>query len=91
MPVTAPDSGYAPTTVDVLVQGVAPDDADGDIARLTVPYGGRLYTDQFVADIQAAMTTAMLAVFPGGSIVTSTVTYTGQATVSTLPDPDPDA
>ena len=87
MTATAPDSGYAPTTVDLYVQSVDAGGTDGDIARLTVPYGGRVFTDQFVADIQAAVTTAMLAVFPGGSIVTSTVTYTGQVTVSDLTDP----
>lgn len=84
---TAPDTGYTPTAVDLYVQGVDAEDTDGDIARLTVPYGGRVFTDQLVADIQAAVTTAMLAAFPGGSITLSTLTYTGQATVTTTLDP----
>lgn len=87
MAATAPDTGYAPTAVDLLVQGVNTDDSDGEAARLTVPYGGRVFTDQLIADIQGAMTNAMLAAFPGGSIVTSQLTYSGQVTVSDLPDP----
>ena len=88
---TAPDSGYAPVTVDLFVQGVDAEETDSDVARLTVPYGGRVFTDQLIADIQAAVTAAMLAVFPGGSITLSTLTYAGQATVTTTPDPDPGA
>lgn len=84
---TAPDSGYTPTTVDLYIQGADATETDGDIARLTIPYGGRVLTDQCISDIQAAVTTAMLAAFPGGSITQSTVTYTGQVTVTDIPAP----
>lgn len=86
---TAPDGGYAPTSVDLLVQSVDDTETNGDAVHLTMPYGG-IYTDAFVADVVAAATAAALAPFPGGRITQTTLTYAGQATVTLPADPPPD-
>jgi hypothetical protein len=80
---TAPDSGYAPTSVELYMQGIDAENTSSDILRVTVPYGGTFCTDQFVADVQAAMATAVLAAYPGGTVSLATLTYIGQATVTT--------
>lgn len=80
----APDSGYTPTSVMITVQGVDAENVDSDIAQMTIPYGGKFFTDQLVTDIQTAVTTAVLAAYPGGQILRSDIAYTGSAVVSTL-------
>jgi len=85
--VTAPDSGYAPTVVDLAVQGIDAENINSDVLHVTLPYGAPFATDQFVADVQAAMTAAVLAAYPGGTISRSDITYTGQVTITDTPTP----